>query len=133
MSDEFPPGYQENKWQPLLRRYWDLTIGDRRIEVLNALGTSVGIVGVVYLLGFGVLYQLPIMWVSGIALAIVVAGNIGLMLNGFKARDRLDSAWTDHHQKNILSLSYQMLGIEKSLADARAGVNGTVVAGSVVE
>lgn len=131
MSDEFPPGYQENKWQPLLRRYWDLTMGDHRIVGLNALGTSVKIVGVVYLMVFGVSYQLPIMWVSGIALAIVVAGHIGLMLNGSKARDRLDSAWIDHHQKNNLSLIYQMRGIEKSLADAMAGVN--VVTGSVVE
>ena len=131
MSDEFPPGYQENKWQPLLRRYWGLLTGDHRIVVLNALSVSVGISGVVYLLGFGVLYQLPIIWVSGIALAIVVAGHIGLMLNGSKARDRLDSAWIDHHQKNNLSLIYQMRGIEKSLADAMAGVN--VVAGSVVE
>ena len=131
MSDEFPPGYQENKWQPLLRRYYDLTMGEHRIVALNALGTSVGIVGVVYLMVFGVSYQLPIMWVSGIALAIVVAGHIGLMLSGFKAHIRLSDAWIDHDQKNTLSLIYQMRGIEKSLADAMAGVN--VVAGSVVE
>ena len=133
MSDEFPPGYQENKWQPLLRRYWDLTIGDRRIVVLSALCSSVGISGAFCLLGFGVLYQLPIMWVSGIALAIVVTGYISLVWSGYKANVRLNDAWIDHHQKNIHSLTYQILGIEKSLADARAGVNGTVVTGSVVE